>query len=187
VKDIIIREATEADACFAKLISQEMESSAIARGSGISKRSAASLISKMKEGNAVIAVTPNNEWIGFSYIQVWANGEFVSNSGLIVSPAYRGKGVARLIKKKVFQLSREKYPAAKVFSITTGLAIMKLNARLGFGTVTFNEIPSDKKFWAGCKSCINYGILQSKGRKNCLCTAMLYIPSAKQKIKRAVA
>ncbi|MEO9023207.1 MAG: GNAT family N-acetyltransferase, partial [Ginsengibacter sp.] len=31
--------------------------------------------------------------------------------------------------------------------------------------------------WAGCKSCINYDILMSKNRANCMCTAMLYDPN----------
>ncbi len=178
---IIIREASEEDSRFAEEISLETKTSAIARGSGISKRSAESIIKKMKEGNAVIAVTDAGEWAGFSYIQEWAHGEFISNSGLIVAPAYRGLGVARLIKRKIFKLSKMKYPAAKIFSITTGSAIMKLNARLGFETVTFNELAVEKEFWAGCKSCVNYRILKSKGFTNCLCTSMLYTPREKRK------
>jgi hypothetical protein len=176
VEDIIVRNAVEEDNMFAKTIAAEMEASAIIRGSGISKRSPASIKQKIKEGKAVIAVTKNNIWVGFSYIETWANGEFVSNSGLIVSPAYRGLGVARFIKEKIFALSQQLYPQAKIFSITTGLAIMKMNASLGFETVTFNEITHEKKFWQGCKSCVNYNILQGKHCKNCLCTAMLYTP-----------
>ncbi len=181
MKDIIVREATEEDSRFAKIITDEMEASAIARSSGISKRSPESIIQKMKEGKAVIAVTKNNLWVGFSYIEVWSNGEFVSNSGLIVAPAFRGNGVARLIKQKIFKLSQQKYPGSKIFSITTGLAIMKMNAKLGFDTVTFNEITHQKEFWQGCKSCINYSILKGKQCKNCLCTAMLFTPHAKPK------
>lgn len=144
MKDIIVRVATEEDGQFAKIITYEMEASAILRGSGISKRSPASIIKKINEGKAVIAVTKDNIWIGFSYIEVWSNGEFVSNSGLIVAPAYRGEGVARSIKEKIFQLSRELYPHSKIFSITTGLKIMKMNASLGFEPVTFNEIAHEK-------------------------------------------
>ncbi len=164
-----------------------MEASAIIRGSGISKRSPESIIKKMEEGKAVIAITKDNRWVGFSYIEVWANGEFVSNSGLIVSPVFRGEGVARLIKDEIFELSKEMYPEAKIFSITTGLAIMKMNARLGFETVTFNEIVHDEKFWDGCKSCVNYLILEGKHCKNCLCTAMLYTPHAKENEETATA
>ncbi|MBC7830202.1 MAG: N-acetyltransferase [Chitinophagaceae bacterium] len=182
---MIVRVATEEDGQFAKIITAEMEASAIIRGSGISKRSPASIIKKMKEGKAVVAVTNKNSWVGFSYIEVWANGEFVSNSGLIVAPAYRGCGVARSIKEKIFELSRELYPQSKIFSITTGLAIMKMNAGLGFEPVTFNEIVHEKKFWHGCKSCVNYNILKGKQCKNCLCTAMLYIPPANVKKKEA--
>jgi len=88
MKDIPVQGATEEDAVFAKLITDEMRNSANMRGSGISKRSPESIIQKMKEGKAVIAVTKNNEWAGFAYIGVWAKGEFVSNSGLVVAPAY---------------------------------------------------------------------------------------------------
>lgn len=176
MKNIIVRLATEEDGKFAKMITDEMESSAIIRGSGISKRSPASILKKIREGKAVIALTTNGVWAGFSYVEVWANGEFVSNSGLIVSPQFRGKGVARAIKHKIFELSRTLYPEAKIFSITTGLAVMKMNSRLGFSPVTFNEITREKEFWEGCKSCVNYKILQGKDFKNCLCTAMMFVP-----------
>ncbi|MBE9462280.1 GNAT family N-acetyltransferase [Dyadobacter sp. UP-52] len=171
-----VRLATCEDAVYAKQITDEMESSALSRGCGISKRSPSSIIKKMKEGKAVIALTSKNEWVGFSYIEVWQNREFVSNSGLIVSPAYRKCGIAKAIKEKIFDLSRQRFPNAKVFSITTGLAVMKMNAKLGFETVTFNEITKEKKFWEGCKSCVNYQTLKSKDCKNCFCTAMLFTP-----------
>jgi RimJ/RimL family protein N-acetyltransferase len=126
---IIVRPAIPADVVFADEIIKEMESSAIARGSGISKRSAASVIEKIDEGKAIVAVTETGEWVGFSYIETWDNGEFVSNSGLIVSPKHRNQGVASEIKDSIFNLSRSKYPTAKIFSITSGLAIMKMNSR----------------------------------------------------------
>lgn len=176
MQNIIVRMATCDDAKYAKQITDEMESSAIMRGCGISKRTPSSIIKKMKEGKAVIALTTENEWVGFSYIEVWQNREFVSNSGLIVSPAYRKCGVAKAIKEKIFDLSRQRFPNAKIFSITTGLAVMKMNSKLGFETVTYSEITTEKKFWEGCKSCVNYNALQSKGCKNCFCTAMLYTP-----------
>jgi len=176
MKEIIVRNATAEDARFAVLVSDEMMASAIIRGSGISRRSPESIAQKMKDGKAVIALTGGGEWVGFSYIEVWAAGEFVSNSGLIVAPAYRGAGVARRIKQQVFELSRSLYPDAKIFSITTGLAIMKMNSALGFMPVTYSEIPQGKEFWKGCESCVNYDILQQKKCGNCLCTAMLFRP-----------
>jgi len=174
---VIVRIAGKQDEQFAETISAETERSAIERGSGISKRPASRIIQKMREGKAVIAVTEKGEWAGFSYIEVWSKGEFVSNSGLIVSPAYRRTGVAARIKLLIFELGRKLYPAAKIFSITTGLAIMKMNARLGFEPVTFNEITHDETFWEGCKSCVNHSILTAQHCKNCLCTAMLYTPA----------
>lgn len=174
--DITVRMATCEDAIYAKIITDEMEASARTRGCGISKRSPVAIIKKMKEGKAVIALTSKNEWVGFAYIEVWQNREFVSNSGLIVSPAFRKCGIAKAIKEKIFELSRQRFPNAKVFSITTGLAVMKMNTKLGFETVTFNEITKEKKFWEGCKSCVNYQVLKSKDCKNCFCTAMLFTP-----------
>jgi hypothetical protein len=169
--------ATSADKIYAVTITEEMESSAKARGTGIAKRSPAYLERKMEEGKAVIALTSDGVWVGFCYIEAWGHEQFVANSGLVVSPAFRKSGVAKLIKKKIFDLSREKYPEAKIFGLTTGLAVMKINSDLGYEPVTYSELTDDDEFWAGCKSCVNYDILMSKERKNCMCTAMLYDPA----------
>ena len=174
-QNIVIRVATPDDKVYAKTITDEMESSAKARGTGIAKRSPEYVALKIDEGKAVIAVTTEGEWVGFCYIETW-EGEYVANSGLIVAPAYRKSGVAKAIKERIFQLSREKYPEAKIFGLTTGLAVMKINSDLGYEPVTYSELTQDEKFWAGCKSCVNYDILMSKERKNCLCTAMLFDP-----------
>ena len=160
---------------YTKTITDEMESSAKARGTGIAKRSPEYIEQKIDEGKAVIALTNTGEWVGFCYIETW-EGEYVANSGLIVSPEYRKSGVAKAIKQRVFALSREQYPEAKIFGLTTGLAVMKINSDLGYEPVTYSELTQDEKFWAGCKSCVNYEILMMKERKNCLCTAMLYDP-----------
>jgi len=161
---------------FAQIICDEMESSAKARGTGIAKRSPDYIREKMREGKAVIAFTEDGYWAGFCYIETWSHGEYVANSGLIVAPPYRKSGLAKNIKKKIFDLSRKMYPEAKLFGLTTGLAVMKINSDLGYEPVTYSELTQDEAFWAGCKSCVNYEILTSKERKNCMCTAMLYDP-----------
>ncbi|MDB5159255.1 MAG: hypothetical protein JWR50_3962, partial [Mucilaginibacter sp.] len=118
-------------------------------------------------------------WAGFSYIETWSHGDFVANSGLIVSPQFRKFGLAKAIKHKIFELSRTKYPEAKLFGLTTGLAVMKINSELGYEPVTYSELTQDEDFWKGCKSCVNYDILTMKERKNCMCTAMLFDPEEK--------
>lgn len=153
-----------------------MAASAEARGTGIAKRTPEYIEKKIDEGKAVIAITSQNEWVGFCYIETWSHGEYVANSGLIVAPAFRKSGVAKAIKQNIFNLSKEKYPDAKIFGLTTGLAVMKINSDLGYEPVTYSELTQDEDFWAGCKSCVNYEILMSKERKNCMCTAMLYDP-----------
>jgi hypothetical protein len=173
--NIIIKIATADDIKYATDISTEMEASAKARGTGIAKRTPEYIAEKIKEGKAVIALTNDGAWVGFCYIETW-EGEYVANSGLIVSPEFRKTGVAKAIKQKIFELSREKYPEAKLFGLTTALAVMKINSDLGYEPVTYSELTQDEKFWQGCKSCVNYEILMSKDRKNCMCTAMLYDP-----------
>ncbi len=175
--NIIVRIATVSDLIYATTITDEMEASAQARGTGIAKRSAEYIQQKIQEGKAVIALTEDGTWVGFCYIEAWGHESFVANSGLIVAPAFRKTGVAKNIKHKIFDLSREKYPHAKIFGLTTGLAVMKINSDLGYEPVTYSELTNDDNFWAGCKSCVNYDILMSKERKNCMCTAMLYDPA----------
>jgi hypothetical protein len=174
--NIIVRLANADDQHYAETITTEMEESAKARGTGIAKRSPDYIKQKMQEGKAVIAHTKAGEWIGFCYIEAWQHDKYVANSGLIVAPAFRKTGVATEIKKKIFELSRQKYPNSKIFGLTTGLAVMKINSDLGYEPVTYSELTTDEEFWKGCKSCVNYDILTMKQRKNCLCTAMLFDP-----------
>ena len=184
---IIVRVAHSGDASFANAITDEMASSAKARGTGIAKRSPDYVAAKINEGKSVIAYTEEGTWVGFCYIEAWQHGQFVANSGLIVAPAFRKTGIAKKIKQTIFQLSREKYPNAKIFGLTTGLAVMKINSELGYEPVTYSELTDDEEFWAGCKSCVNYDILMSKERKNCMCTAMLYEPKQEEELKEAAA
>ena len=173
--------ANEQHLKYAQIICDEMASSAKARGTGIAKRTADYIATKMKEGKAVIALTEKGEWAGFCYIETWEHGKYLANSGLIVAPSFRKGGLARDIKKKVFKLSRKKYPTAKIFGLTTGLTVMNINSDLGYKPVTYSKLPADDVFWDGCKSCVNYEILKSKNRQNCMCTAMLMDPNDKGK------
>lgn len=176
---IFVRVATINDIRYTLEICKETEASALARGTGIGKRSPAVVATKMREGKAVIAVTAGGDWVGFAYLETWQHEQFVSNSGLIVAPQFRHSGVARAIKERIFSMSRSRYPDAKIFSITSGAAILKMNTQLGFEPVTFQQITQDESFWDGCKACVNYAILKSKEKCNCLCTAMVFDPAAK--------
>jgi hypothetical protein len=178
--DFVVIPATEEHTGYAEEICEEMAESAKARGTGIARRSPEYVSAKMLEGKAVIALHRDGTWAGFCYIETW-DGEFVANSGLIVSPKFRNAGLAKRIKKRIFALSRAKYPDAKIFGLTTGLAVMKINSELGYEPVTYSELTKDENFWKGCQSCVNYDILTMKERKNCLCTAMLWDPVEKAK------
>jgi hypothetical protein len=155
---IITRMAIPSDVKYVYQILDAMEESAKERGTGIAKRPVQYLCRKIYEGKAVIAVTKDLEWAGFSYLESWSNDDFVSNSGLIVHPKFRGNRIASGIKKMIFDLSKKLYPKANIFSITTGAAVLKLNFELGFQPVAFSEIATGNAFWDQCKSCANYSM-----------------------------
>lgn len=173
--NIVVKVADESELHYVETILTTIEDAAKIRGTGIARRSPEYLSLKIKEGKAIIALS-GTEFAGFCYIESWGNKKFVANSGLIVSEKFRGKGLAKRIKRKAFELSRIRYPEAKIFGLTTGLAVMKINTELGYKPVTFSELTDDESFWKGCQSCVNYDILQRTQRKYCLCTGMLYDP-----------
>ncbi|MBQ7822826.1 MAG: GNAT family N-acetyltransferase [Bacteroidaceae bacterium] len=167
--------ANENHLAYVDTILDTIEKAAKIRGTGIAKRSPEYVKQKMLEGKAIIALD-GDKFAGFCYIESWSNKKYVANSGLIVVESYRGHGLAKRIKRKAFELSREKFPDAKIFGLTTGLAVMKINSEMGYRPVTFSELTDDDAFWRGCQSCVNYDILQRTNRRMCLCTGMLYDP-----------
>lgn len=174
--NIIVRDATAADTHYAEKICTLIFESAQQRGTGIARRTPEYVSEKMQSGKAVVALD-GERIVGFSYIETWSHGDFVATSGLIVDPEYRGQGIATRIKEETFRLARTKFPKAKIFSITTSLAVMKLNTKLGYKPVTFSELTQDDEYWKGCEGCTNYDILARTHRDKCLCTGMLYDPA----------
>ena len=173
--DVVVADAGHA--VYADEICEEVFISARERGTGIARRTPEYVIEKMMAGKAVIAIAEDGRFAGFSYIETWGHKQFVANSGLIVSHAFRGQGLAMRIKRRIFQLSQELYPEAKIFSITTGAAVMKMNYSLGFRPVPFAFLTDDPEFWKGCQGCRNYGILEANDFKMCLCTGLLFDPA----------
>lgn len=173
---IHIQVATENHTKYAPIIVAMIEDAAQKRGTGIAKRQPEYIIQKMQEGKAIIAL--DGEVVaGFCYIESWGHDKYVANSGLIVNEDYRGQGLSKKIKKEAFELSRKKFPNAKLFGLTTSLPVMKINSELGYRPVTFSELTDDEQFWKGCQSCVNYDILTRTDRKHCLCTGMLMDPN----------
>lgn len=156
-------------------INDTIDEAAKARGTGIARRTDKYITDKINQGKAIIALN-REEFVGFCYIESWGHDRFVANSGLIVKTSYRGMGVAKKIKKAAFDLSRKKFPNAKLFGLTTGEQVMRINTELGYVPVTFAKLTDDEQFWEGCKSCVNYDILLRTNMTKCLCTAMVYDP-----------
>ena len=147
------------------------------RGTGIAKRTHEYVAKKMMEAKAVIALRKSDRrFAGFSYIETWGNKQYVTTSGLIVHPDFRGLGIAKQIKDMTFTLARIRWPHAKIFSLTSGKAVMKMNTQLGYLPVTFDDLTDDEAFWKGCEGCVNVGVLRERNRKFCICTAMLFDP-----------
>jgi len=162
---------------YAEQICEEMFISSQERKTGIARRTPEYIIEKIQAGKAVIALTDDGDFAGFSYIESWEGKSFVSTSGLIVAHKYRGYGIARRIKKQTFRLARRLFPQAKIFSITTGAAVMKMNYEFGYRPVSFTDLTEDPEYWKGCEGCRHFDILKSHDYKMCICTGMLYDPS----------
>jgi hypothetical protein len=161
---------------YVDTILQTIADAAKVRGTGIAKRTHEYLATKMKEAKAVIALS-GDRFAGFSYIETWGNKSYVTTSGLIVHPDYQGRNIAKRIKDHTFTLARVRWPHAKIFSLTSGDAVMKMNTALGYVPVSFNQLTDDDAFWRGCRGCVNHPILEMKNRKFCICTGMLYDPA----------
>lgn len=167
---------------YVDTILDTIAAAAAVRGTGIARRTHEYIATKMKEAKAVIALC-GEKFAGFSYIETWGNKQYVTTSGLIVHPDYRGLGVAKRIKDLTFTLARTRWPHAKIFSLTSGAAVMAMNTHLGYQPVTFADLTDDEAFWRGCEGCVNVDILKRTGRKYCICTAMLYDPTEHLPVK----
>lgn len=170
--DYLITVADSSHHIYATAICNMMAQAALVRGTGIAQRDPDYVSQKMTAGDAIIALI-NDTVIGFCYIESWEDQKYVANSGLITHPDYRNIGLAKAIKKSTFELSKKKFPDAKLFGITTSMAVMKINSRLGYEPVSFSELTKDEKFWNGCKSCVNYDVLTRTNRTMCMCTGMI--------------
>jgi GNAT superfamily N-acetyltransferase len=167
--------ADESHLSYVDEINDTIQRASEERGTGIARRTFEYIADKMLKGKAIIALD-GEKFAGFCYVESWGHHRFVANSGLIVVKEYRGGGLAKRIKKKAFELSRTMFPDSKIFGLTTGLPVMKINSELGYRPVTFSELTDDEDFWKGCQSCVNYDILMRTQRTKCLCTAMIYDP-----------
>ena len=171
--DVVV--ADESHEKYVDTILETISEAAKVRGTGIAKRTHEYLLKKMREAKAVIALD-GDIFAGFSYIETWQDKKYVTTSGLIVHPDYRGRGLAKRIKDMTFTLARIRWPHAKIFSLTSGAAVMAMNTQLGYKPVTFADLTQDEAFWKGCEGCVNVDILHRTGRKYCICTGMLYDP-----------
>ena len=181
-KDIQITIASEEHLKYVSEIEKAILDASHQKGTGIAVRDIAYLTQKIQEGKAVIAYSDGGQWAGFCYIESWGHNKFVANSGLIVSSDFRGMGLASEIKKRALELSAALFPGAKLFGLTTSLAVMKINSGLGYNPVTFSELTDDDQFWKGCETCPYYDILVRTKRDDCLCTAMIMDPTSDKKV-----
>lgn len=167
--------ADESHEKYVDIILDTIEIAARKRGSGIARRTHEYVAQKMREGKVIIALA-GDEFAGFSYIESWGNKQYVATSGLIVTDKFRNHGLAKRIKHAAFQLARLRWPKAKLFSLTSGSAVMKMNTELGYVPVTFSDLTDDEAFWRGCNGCVNHDVLTRTQRQYCICTAMLFDP-----------
>ncbi len=179
VSKVIVHVANSDDLRYVESICHELLILSHGRNVGVACRSKDYIREKILANHAVIAISEVGELVGFSYVESWKGKNFVANSGLFVVKRFRNMGVGHRIKEMVFDLSRKLYPNAKILSVTTGAAVMKMNYDLGFHPVPFTSLTQDPDFWSGCKGCSHYDILKSHNCNMCICTGLLYDPKSK--------
>ena len=177
LKNASIVFANDTHTALASAISHMIDLANQEPGVVLARRSPEYLAEKIRGGKAVIAFDTARQVIGFCYIETWSDGRYVANSGLMVAKEWRKSGLGKLIKRRAFELSRLKFPDAKLFGLTTNPAVMKINSELGYRPVAFRELTQDDQFWAGCETCPYYDILVRTKREVCLCTALVFDPA----------
>ncbi len=156
-------------------IAEMIERASEKKGTILAIRKPNYILDKIIKGKSILALD-GEIIVGFCYFQNWENNEFIAHSGLIINENYLGRGLSKKIKKQIFNLSRQKFPKAKLFGLTTSAAVMKINYELGYQSVNYNQLTNDEDFWKGCKTCSNYQRLMQAKREKCKCTGMLMDP-----------
>jgi ribosomal protein S18 acetylase RimI-like enzyme len=144
-------------------------------GAAVAARTPSYLERLMRERKAVLALA-RGRLVGFVFLQAWDGGAFVSHSGLVVDPAFRGAGVARALKEKILVLTRRRFPRAAIVSLTRAPEVLRMNRRLGFRRVSQADLPRDPAFWKACRTCPYYESPARPKGERCCCRATRYDP-----------
>ena len=176
-KQIDVMVADASHEVYVDKILDTIREAAKVRGTGIAERTHEYVATKMKEGKAIIALC-GDDFAGFTYIEIMGKQAICSNLRSDSTSRLPGIGTGKTHQDRLLSdwhayVGRK----LKIFSLTSGAAVMKMNTELGYVPVTFNELTDDESFWKGCEGCINHDILVAKNRKFCICTAMLYDPT----------
>lgn len=174
--DFKIRKATNSDSVYVPSIIEEIAYWAKFRSTGVTSRTVDYILRKIEEGVVLIAVDERDQWVGFSYLETWEHGQYVANSGLIVKPKFRNTGLALQLKQSALRLAAQKFPQAKVFSLTTSLSVAKHNLELGYRPVAHDVLLRDKDFISGCGGLLNYPEMVESHQGDSECFTMVYNP-----------
>jgi len=179
--NVIVRRGEKNDVKYVNEIVALIEKESQVIGAGFAVRTPEYIEDKIMQGHSVIALDAvTGDLAGFIYLETWQHNKYVANSGLVVEEKYRGKGIGRRLKEKAFELTRKLFPEAKIFDLTTSLAVIKINSRLGYEPVDYSQLTTDDDFWMECETCMYYDVLVRTKRTNCLCEAMLFDPAKKK-------
>lgn len=173
----VVRTAIAEDYKYVNAIIEEMALSAQRRKVQVQNRTPPFIKGKINKGLSVIAIDPENgNWVGFCYLEVWGHQKYIANSGLIVSPKYRGQGVSKAIKYRIFRLCRTSFPQAQLLSFTANPAVICINKTLGYKSIPFEKLKADEWFWKGKKSWVDYSRLMCKTHTGQNYKAMVFNP-----------
>jgi N-acetylglutamate synthase-like GNAT family acetyltransferase len=160
---------------FAREIELLFEQATSEKSIGLTLKSGKYIGKKIIQGEAVIA-TKQGRLAGICYLRHRDDDNFISISGVVVVPQFRKMGLAKMMINEIFEMARNKYPKAKIFSLTTSPEVMRINSLSGYKPINYSKLSSSDKFWNECSDCPNFHFLKKNNNTRCLCSAMLFNP-----------
>lgn len=171
---IDVRVSRSSDVAFVPHITALLEE-AQRGGAIIAIRPTDYLEGAIREKRAIVAVQ-GATLVGFAAAHAWESGKYVSHSALVVAPEFRGRHLARRIKRLLLDLTHKRWPDAAVMSLTLSHHVERMNQELGFETVPYCDLTKDPEFWKGCDGCIHQPHLKRNQQQDCHCWAGLLVP-----------
>ena len=128
------------------------------------QQSSNNLIEQIIKGKALLAFAGNDEFVGYTCLEVWK--KYIEIGAVIVNPSFRKCGTGTALIKNALHLALNKYSDKRII-ILSNTKTCKISLKLGFIDQAKDKF--DEEIWSICPTCKDY-----QNFPNCRCQAMVY-------------